>query len=237
MKEKPTIYLAAALFNGREAYFNSQIVERLEKRGYNTNFPQRDGFEFGNLAEALANYLSPEQIGPAVQNVIYFLDMGVFVPKSDVILGNLDEPLDEGLVVELSYAKMMDKFTIGLRSDVRTPYGSPEDNLKGMHFFPGYQCDEFISHHMPSKTPEEREEQMESLIEKIDQTIKEAEIIPKKELPDYIISNPNINSILEGAELLFQRIPEIHSREGLGEIASRYLDYETELGKIGSKIR
>ncbi len=237
MDEKLTIYPAAALFNGREAYFNSQIGEGLEKRGYDTNFPQRDGFEFGNLAEALEDYLNPDQIGSAVQNVIYFLDMGVFVPKSDVILGNLDESLDEGVVVELSYAKMMDKFTIGFRTDVRAPYGSSEDNLKGMHFFPAYQCNEFISHYMPSKTPGEREQQMESLIEKIDQTIEEADITPKKELPDYVISNPNVNSILEGAELLFQGISDIHSREGLGEIASRYLDYEIELGKISPKIR
>ncbi len=237
MEEKLTIYPVAALFNGREAHFNSQVVEKLEGLGYTTNFPQRDGFEFGNLSEALADYLNPDQIGPAVQNVIYFLDMGVFVPNSDVILANLDEPLDEGVVVELSYAKMMDKFTIGLRTDVRAPYGSLENNLKGMHFFPAYQCDEFISHYMPSKTPEEREQQMESLIEKIHQTIKEAEIIPKKELPDYVISNPNINSLLEGAELLFQGVPDIHSREGLKEIASRYLNYETELGELGPKIR
>ncbi|MCK4730312.1 MAG: nucleoside 2-deoxyribosyltransferase [Candidatus Aenigmarchaeota archaeon] len=237
MDEKLTIYIAAPLFNAADTYFNSQIAERLEKIGYATNLPQRDGFEFGNLEKALTDYLNPDQVGPAVQNVIYFLDMGVLVPDSDVVLARLDEPLDEGAVVELTRAKDMDKCTIGFRTDARTPYGSSEDDLKGMHFFPAYQCNEFISHYMPSKTPEEREQQMESLIEKIDQTIEEAEIIPKKELPDYITSNPNINSILEGAELLFQGISDIHSREGLKKIASRYLDYETELGKIKPKVR
>jgi len=70
-------------------------------------------------------------------------------------LENLDEPLDEGLIVELSYAKMRDKFIIGLRTDVRNLYNFSEDNLKGIHF-PVYQCDEFISYYMSSKILEER---------------------------------------------------------------------------------
>ncbi|OPY23467.1 MAG: hypothetical protein A4E27_01488 [Methanobacterium sp. PtaU1.Bin242] len=45
--------------------------------------------------------------------------MGVFIPGSDVILANLNEP-DDGVVVGASYAKLMVKFVIGLRTDVRT---------------------------------------------------------------------------------------------------------------------
>ena len=119
------IYPAAALFNGRETSFNSQLVEGLEglhhqtsggqEKYYRTNFPQRDGFEFGNLTTALKRKLPADQIDSAVQNVIYFLDMGIFLPESDVVVANLDEPLDEGMVVETSYAKLMGKYVIGLR--------------------------------------------------------------------------------------------------------------------------
>jgi hypothetical protein len=79
MLAKPVIYPAAALFNARETYFNSGLVERLENLGYKTNFPQRDGFEFGNLKEALSGMIPASQINFAVLNVIYYLDMGVLL--------------------------------------------------------------------------------------------------------------------------------------------------------------
>lgn len=78
--------------------------------------------------------------------------MGVFIPGSDVILANLNEP-DDGVVVGASYAKLILKFVIGLRTDVRSPYGSLDDDFGGMHFFPVYQSHRFISHYLPSRTP------------------------------------------------------------------------------------
>ncbi len=85
MSDKIVIYPAAALFNARETYFNSRLVEKLEELGYKTNFPQRDGFEFGNLTKAFSGKIRADQINSAVQNVIYLLDMGIFIPKSDII--------------------------------------------------------------------------------------------------------------------------------------------------------
>ena len=236
MTEKIVIYPAAALFNGRETHFNSHLVEGLERIGYKTNFPQRDGFEFGNLTKALSGKLQQNQIGSAVQSAIYFLDMGVFVPKSDVVLANLDEPLDEGVVVEASYAKLMGKFVIGLRTDVRTPYGTPNENFGGMHFFPAYQSHQFLSHYMGSKTPEERGEQMSSLVQRIHSTIREAEISHQESIPDYAKNNPNLQPILEGADLLFTGIDDIHSDNGFEEIASRYIHNKKRLEEIGPKL-
>lgn len=43
------IYAAAALFNGRETFFNVKLIEKLEKNGFADFLPQRDGFEFGQL--------------------------------------------------------------------------------------------------------------------------------------------------------------------------------------------
>ncbi len=233
MTKKIVIYPAAALFNGRETHFNSQLVEGLEKIGYKINFPQRDGFEFGNLTKALSGKLQEDKIGSAVQNIIYFLDMGIFIPRSDVVLANLDEPLDEGVVVEASYAKLMGKFVIGLRTDIRSPYGTPMDNFGGMHFFPAYQTHQFIFHYMPSKTPEERNNQMSSLIQRIDNTIKNAKISPSDKLPEYARNNPNLQPLLEGANLLFSGIADIHSEEGLEEIVSRYIKNQERLKEIG----
>ena len=223
MSNKITIYPAAALFNGRETSFNSELVEGLEKLDYKTNFPQRDGFEFGNLSESFSGRLEKNQISSAVQNVIYLLDMGFFIPKSDVILANFDEPLDEGVVVETSYAKLAGKFVIGFRTDVRSPYGTVNDNFGGMHFFPAFQSHKFVLHYMSSRTPEERREQMNSLVKKIDKLIIDSEIYPQKFIPEYVMGNPNFSRILKGAKLLFENIEDIHSEKGLEEIVSRYI--------------
>jgi len=218
------IYPAGALFNSRETYFNSRLVESLETIGYKTNFPQRDGFEFGRLTKALSDKLPDEHISLAVRNAIYFLDMGKFIPNSDVILANFDEPLDGGEVVETCYAKMMGKFVLGFRTDVRSPYGKTDDKYGGMHFFPAYQCQKFIRHYIPSRTPEERESQFSSFVIKIDDAIQEAGIQHKDELPDHALSNPHITALLEGAEILFKDIEDIHTEKGLELIASRYAE-------------
>ncbi len=232
MKEPVEIYVAAALFNARETFFNSQLVEDLEKLGYKTNFPQRDGFEFGDLTKAFSDKLQKDKICSAVQTVIYFLDMGVFVPKSDVVLANFDGPLDEGVVVEVSYAKLMGKFVIGFRTDVRSPYGALDESFGGMHFFPAYQSRAFISHHMPSKTPEERVKQMGAFVEKIDLAIESAEIVHQESPPDYVKNNPHMSAVLEGASLLFDGIEDIHSEEGMNEIVSRYLAQRKRLKEL-----
>ncbi len=227
-QKKPVIYFAASLFNGRETYFNSLLTEKLEDLGYKVILPQRDGFEFGRLTEALSEKLLPEEIGPAVQMIIYLLDMGIFVPKSNIVLAILEEPQDAGVDVEIAYAKMIGKFVIGLRTDVRSPYGSISEPLGGMHFFPVYQCDVFIRHYMPSKTVKEREEQLTDLLEKVNQAIKTAET--KQES---IEINSDIN---RAAKLLFEGIDDIHSEEGLEKIVLRYLEHKKELEKIGPKI-
>lgn len=164
------IYPAAALFNGRETFFNVHLTHLLEsEKGYIANLPQRNGFEFGNLTDALAKVLPPEEISQAVAFIIYALDIGKFIPESHVIIANLDEPPDPGIDVEQCYAKMMGKFVIGFRTDVRTPYGL--NNYRGMHFFQVYQCDTFISHYMPSKSIQSAEKEIKELVEKIDKTI------------------------------------------------------------------
>ncbi|MCE5214268.1 MAG: nucleoside 2-deoxyribosyltransferase [Methanobacterium sp.] len=231
MSNEKIIYPAAALFNARETYFNSTLMERLENLEYKINFPQKDGYEFVNLKEALEDKIPPDEIDSAVSNIIYFLDMGVFIPSCDVVLANLDEPVDEGVVIEAAYAKLMGKFVIGVRTDVRSPYGSSNNIFGGMHFFSAYQSHIFITHYMPCCTPAEREIQMDKLISKIDKTIKDAKITHQNELPDYAQFNPNIKQILDGAEILFK---DIHPMEDMERIISRYMENHKKLEDICS---
>ena len=125
-----TIYFAAALFSGRETVFNSILTEMFEDEGYKVLLPQRDGFEFSKLCESLQIHLPAQNAAVALQTIIYLLDIGKFVYESDVVVANLDEPVDEGVVVEQVYARCMGVPVISFRTDVRSPYGSLGDPLK-----------------------------------------------------------------------------------------------------------
>ena len=60
-------------------------------------------------------------------------------------MSNWDEPIDPGNLVEVMFAKMLNKPVIGYRTEMRTPYGTQADNHVGMHFFCYFPCDKFIS--------------------------------------------------------------------------------------------
>lgn len=236
MEKKPEIYFAASLFNGRENVFNSLITEGLENREYKIFLPQRDGFEFGRLAEFFSGKLPDDQVEKAVGTTIYLLDMGHLLPKKDICLVNLDESIDNGADIESSYAKLMGKFVLGYRTDVRSPYGTPDSFMGGMHFFPGFQTDYLIKHQILARDPKERNEQINSLVDKIDNRIKESGIYHQERLPDYARKNPKISSILESAEILFKDIPDIHSKSGIENITERYYNNRDRLDSVMPEI-
>jgi nucleoside 2-deoxyribosyltransferase len=142
-----TVYFASALFNSRETLFNQEICRRLESGEFGkfrVLLPQRDGFEFSSLGAMLAARLEPRQVSAAVETIIYTLDMGGFLSRADSVVAVLDEPLDEGVLVELSYARRLGLPCVGIRTDTRTPYGAPGDSLGGIHFFAAFQCTSFL---------------------------------------------------------------------------------------------
>lgn len=210
-EEKIEIYFAAALFNLRETLQNAFLVSELEKK-YKVNFPQRDGFEFSQLGKALKKYITEKEIPSAIQDIIYYYDMGKLLPKSKIVVANFDEPQDEGVIVEATHAKLSGIPVIGFRTDVRSPYGNLEDNLRGMHFFPAYQCDIFIPVFTPSKTRKQGEENIKDLANKIDSatTLCKPNFNP----------NPVYKKTIDYANTLFNNIQDIHTN--LEEIAKRY---------------
>ncbi len=83
------------------------------------------------------------------------------------MVANLDEPIDEGMVVEISYAHLIGKPVLGFRTDIRSPYGDKPDPLGGIHFFVAYQCDDFISQYMPSKKSKDADQEMINLVDQL----------------------------------------------------------------------
>jgi len=218
LNTKRTVYFAAALFSAREAIFNSHLTELFEKDGHRVFLPQRDGFEFASLHTCLTKQMAgqpPSEISTALQTIIYILDIGWFVQNCDVVVANLDEHIDEGVVVEQVFARMMGKRVIGYRTDVRSPYGSLEDPLRGMHFFPAFQSDYFIWSHIPAKTPSDRIAQISELYSRLKPLVEATPL----GCVECLVSR----KVTERATALFKDIDDIHSTDGLGSIVSRYL--------------
>jgi nucleoside 2-deoxyribosyltransferase len=230
MDEKIVIYNGASLFNTREILFNDKLVSNLEKK-YKIISPQRDGFEFVDLMNSISSKVVDKEVDLTTKNIIYFLDMGYFIPKSDVILANFDEPIDEGLVVEATYAKLMGKFVLGFRTESRTPYGSFQDTYKGTHIFPVYQTNEFIFDYSDFRDPD-----LFALTRKIKESIEKNKIIHKKSLPNYVLSNPNFKKLIDGANYLFEGIEEFNSSGSVDKIISRYVNKKEDLENICSKL-
>ena len=221
------IYMAAGLFNGAQTRFNSDLARRLEKN-YEIVLPQRDGFEFGSLTAALEGKLPAQDVRPAVDDIIYSLDMGRFIPSSDVVVANLDEPIDEGLAVEITHARLLGKPVIGFRTDIRSPYGSALDALGGIHTFVAYQCRYFIRHYMPGKNDGE----LDALAEKISAAVQKT----RASRPDSRPIGGAPSDVVDTADFLFNGIDDIHSKAGLGEVVRRFSDDWGRLKKIRPEI-
>ncbi len=228
--KKCKIYFASALFSQREKQFNTSITSAIEK---NTSFeiflPQRDGFEFSKLEKSLEGMSEKDKI-IGLQLIIYYLDM-YNVIDSNVVIVILDEDLDPGAMIEISYAKLCGKKIIGIRTDARSPYSvsSSSDPGLGMHFFSLFQLDFFIY-------STDSEKQLIHEITTILNSLSKEMICREK--PNLTPENELISSIKKGAEILFQGINknDLKNYENIKLIAKRYKENKMELQKIYPKL-
>lgn len=238
MVPRPTIYFAAAMFNSREIQFNSNLADRISYgSGCRVILPQRDGLEFTNLMKKLEGNLQQEDIMPAIQNMIYSLDIGYLIPNSDLILGILDEPLDDGMIVELCYGKRLGKKIIGLRTDNRTPFGSDIAHLRGIHPFPAYQCDIFIGHSPKIVGAGKELSDLEAIANKVNEAIAilEPEIQYGTNIPP--IEDKYLLQVINNANLLFQGIDPFGVKNSIEQITERYIANRQELEKQTPLLR
>lgn len=112
------VYLAAPLFTPAEREFIEQLASRIESVG-DIYVPHRDG----HLVEAdIASGLDRAQVYLAV----YRRDIDE-IRRCDVLLAVLDgRTPDEGVCIEIGFAKALGKYIIGLKTDVRValPWGN-----------------------------------------------------------------------------------------------------------------
>ena len=109
---KKRIYIAGPLFSHAELRFNELVNEFVEKKGYSTFFPQRDG-------KTLADFLHKGESKEKSTKIIFDLDVDE-IKKADILIFILDGRVpDEGACVELGIAYALNKMCIGLKTDSR----------------------------------------------------------------------------------------------------------------------
>eukprot|EP01006_Ploeotia_vitrea_P054405 TRINITY_DN67882_c8_g6_i1.p1 TRINITY_DN67882_c8_g6~~TRINITY_DN67882_c8_g6_i1.p1 ORF type:complete len:273 (-),score=38.28 TRINITY_DN67882_c8_g6_i1:265-1083(-) len=243
------IYMASPLFCYRETFATITLAESLEEKGFKTIVPQRDGFVFAKLLQALKTNLATHKkedgssLDPmqAVYDVIYHLDMAEFLPKCDLVIANIDEPPSPGVIVEISYAKLMGIPVIGYRTETRSPYGTLDDPLQGLHFFAGFQCDHFVKVFIPCPSLREAKEDTERLVQHFAKVIKQFDLTPKDGKPTFPLleSSPPtlITSLMDNAKTLFEgSTANIHTEEGIQAVAKRYADNHKAVSSLFTKL-
>jgi hypothetical protein len=235
-----TIYDAGNLFTAPDQFYNLLLGNRIERLGHKVIIPQRDGFEFSKLTKSLDGILASEEIPNAVNRIIYLLDKGKFIGQdSDVCIARLDEPLDGGVDNEIDFCKMKGIPVIGYRTDVRSPYGNYNNESGGMHFFPAYTCDKFILIPPNFKTMMDADEHFSKLANEINESIPELISKYKQMNKEYGRHDTPLfyNQIVTKSGYLFLDIKDIHSEEGLFEIANRYVERKSEIEKILPEVK
>lgn len=222
-------YHAAELFHLPARLFNEKLVFDLESLGFNVFSPQRDGFEFTQLGTTLAKYLPPEEIGKAINHIIFPYDV-YSIYKSDVVIARYDEPSDPGVIDEVLIANALGIPAVIYRTDVRSPYGSFKDPDRGMHTFPINTSQVMIlTYPGAGSTENELHDLAVQLVRAIEVELNKHPATPPKSIPDFL--KPTFNVI----DILFKGIKDIHSPEGLEELAKRYQSHQKELENLGPR--
>lgn len=111
MTKKPSIYLAAPLFNEMELSYNKSLKELLEPF-FSVFLPQEDGLLLRDIAASGTSKKVAERM-------VFDADIQA-MKDSDIILAVLNGAhIDEGVAFELGYCFALGKRCVGLKSDVR----------------------------------------------------------------------------------------------------------------------
>ena len=118
---KYDFYISAPLFNEMELKFNERIAIFLEKFGFSTYLPQRDGGEDEML-------LKDPELWPEISRKVFKRDVDALKTSSALIMIMDGRVPDEGACVELGMAYAFGKICIGFQTDTRR-FATGQNNL------------------------------------------------------------------------------------------------------------
>ncbi|MEM7217310.1 MAG: nucleoside 2-deoxyribosyltransferase [Pseudomonadota bacterium] len=221
------VYLAAGLFNLGTNFQNAYIANRLEEHGYRCFLPQRDGFEVARFVEFLQqakdNDATRRYASEIAHFVPYYLDLGYFLSRSIAVVASLDDPLDSGMIVEISYARLSNLPVIGFRSDIRSPLGNVSEEI-AINPFPVRQCDVYIKAATPTGDLASVYRATDAFVETIESELRAR--VPLKHNRMATSDNPVLQDIVKGAAILFDGLSRPFGTDAMREIANRYVQHK-----------
>lgn len=132
------VYIASPLFNPGELEENMRINKALEGAGYDTFFPQRDGFLFTELVKEIENQgLTNDKAQKLALNIIVHLDVYQACEVCDAMVLNLNGRVpDEGAVSEGALAFRSEIPLVIYKQDVRSLINGMDNPLVvGLTYF------------------------------------------------------------------------------------------------------
>ena len=120
--DRPRVYCSGSLFNDKEREEMLEIADALERAGFSTFLPQRDGFEFKPLLPALIGMgIEPERATELWDKAIFALDAFQAAIGCRAMIVNLNGRVpDEGAVAEAALAWSCGNIVVGYKADVRS---------------------------------------------------------------------------------------------------------------------
>jgi len=116
------VYCSGPLFNEKEREEMQEIASALEKEGFETFLPHRDGLEFTPLAHILMNMGVDETKATLLwDKAIFALDAYQVTTGCQVVVVNLNGRVpDEGAVAEAAMAWAAGRIVVGIKDDLRS---------------------------------------------------------------------------------------------------------------------
>ena len=104
-EKKERIYCAGPLFSEEEKKEMASIARALEKAGYRTFIPQRDGLELAALQKSFAGMaVSGQETAILISRAIFALDVHEILASDGLVLNMNGRVPDEGAMVEAGIA-------------------------------------------------------------------------------------------------------------------------------------
>ncbi len=115
------VYCAGPLFNASERGEMSAIADTLERTGFSTFLPHRDGLEFAELKPELERLgVSADEAIGMINRAIFSMDTYQLLDQCDAVVANLNGRVpDEGTVVEAALAWHSEKPLVLYKADAR----------------------------------------------------------------------------------------------------------------------
>ncbi len=125
------VYCAGPLFNRKEQEEMAELANALERAGYSTFLPQRDGLELTKCIDRLlADGFAPDRASRLMSEAVFALDVYQVLNGCDAVVANLNGRVpDEGAVSEVAMAWARGKIVIGYKADSRSAFEGQDNPL------------------------------------------------------------------------------------------------------------